>query len=494
MDLVDYNKNVFEKIKTDFLKFYKKLKLREDFPFNSSESDDNIIFIPISALYGDNIKKKSLNMDWYNGKTLLNYLDTIKFHNYNHEKFRFYVQYINRLHPDFRGYAGQIASGEIKEGDEIVILPDNNKTKVKQLIFPEYSEKNISNFLSKVKETSANHDISARRGMSVTLLTEDEVDISRGDLMVKPSELPCLHDVFDIFIIWFDKNPLLISKNYNIKIATTNLSGYIDEIIYKINIDTLCKEKADQLQINEIAYVRLVLTKDIGFDNYWTNKVTGGLIFIDKITNNTSGVGLINRKATTKYIYWAKHKISKEDRSRIKAHKPCVIWFTGLSGAGKSTIANALEEILNKKGFHTYILDGDNIRHGLNRDLGFSVTDRKENIRRMAEISKLFVDAGIIVITAFISPFKEERVFARNLVNINEFIEVFIDTPIDICEKRDPKGLYKKAKAGKIKDFTGITSPYEAPESPEIHIKTDELTIRESVEKILGYLQKLKII
>ncbi len=490
MDLVEYKEEVFEKIKNDYTKVIEEIKERVgEVIGNSKELNIDLKFIPISALKGDNVVKKSNNMPWYNGETLLEYLNSVEIQNsmFNAGEFRFPVQYVNRPNPDYRGYCGTIVSGKIEEGDEIVVLPSRIRTRIKSIVPPAYKEKNqdIDSF---------EHVESAFSPMAVTLLTEDEVDISRGDLIVKPSEMPKLADTVDVFVIWMNEEPLIVGKTYDVKKGTGYLSGYVDEIYFKININTLKKESANRLNVNEIAYCRIVFTNEIPFDSYWSNRYTGSFIFIDRITNNTVGAGLIVKEGQSKYISWHQHKVSKQDRSRIKGHKPCVIWFTGLSGSGKSTIANALEDALNRKGYHTYLLDGDNIRHGLNKDLGFSDEDRKENIRRIAEVAKLFVDAGLIVITAFISPFKEEREFARSLVEKDEFIEVFVDTPLKVCKQRDPKGLYKKAKEGKIKNFTGIDSPYEPPDAPEIHIRTERLTVQESVERIMRYLKEKGIL
>jgi len=490
MDLVEYKEEVFKKIKDDYTKVIEEIKERVgEVIGNSKELNIDLKFIPISALKGDNVVKKSNNMPWYNGETLLEYLNSVEIQNsmFNAGEFRFPVQYVNRPNPDYRGYCGTIVSGKIEEGDEIVVLPSRIRTRIKSIVPPAYKEKNqdIDSF---------EHVKSAFSPMAVTLLTEDEVDISRGDLIVKPSEMPKLADTVDVFVIWMNEEPLIVGKTYDVKKGTGYLSGYVDEIYFKININTLKKESANRLNVNEIAYCRIVFTNEIPFDSYWSNRYTGSFIFIDRITNNTVGAGLIVKEGQSKYISWHQHKVSKQDRSRIKGHKPCVIWFTGLSGSGKSTIANALEDALNRKGYHTYLLDGDNIRHGLNKDLGFSDEDRKENIRRIAEVAKLFVDAGLIVITAFISPFKEEREFARSLVEKDEFIEVFVDTPLKVCKQRDPKGLYKKAKEGKIKNFTGIDSPYEPPDAPEIHIRTERLTVQESVERIMRYLKEKGIL
>ncbi len=499
MDLVDYSEEVFEKIKEDYKELI--MEIHNKFPqFHDDSGDlrkrergifflDNLFFVPISALKGDNVVHRSRNMSWYSGKTLLEYLEEVKVNNtnYDNKPFRFPVQYVNRPNQDFRGYCGMIVSGEVSEGDEIVVLPSKVKTRVRKII-PPVCRKEINDKPSLDSIATVSRSVAP---MMVTLLTEDEVDIARGDVIVKGDALPDMSDSFDIFVVWMHEEPLKLNKIYDLKRATTKLTGYVEDIYYKINVNTLERQKSKEVHMNEIAYCKLTLSRSIPFDKYWNNRYIGGLIFIDRITNNTAGVGLISAKSKSKHILCYEHKLRKVDRERLKGHKPCVVWLTGLSGSGKSTIANELEVTLNRMGVHTYLLDGDNVRHGLNRDLGFSKEDRVENIRRIAEVCRLFVDAGLVVITAFISPFKEGRDYARSLVKDNEFVEVFVDAPIDVCKRRDPKGLYQKAERGEIKDFTGIDSPYESPEAPEVHVKTHELTVEEAVGKVLRYLEKI---
>ncbi|MCD6420029.1 MAG: sulfate adenylyltransferase subunit CysN [Synergistetes bacterium] len=481
MDLVGYREDIFESIKRDYLSFIGELKSRDFLELLTRNlGEEDIIFVPISALKGDNVTEKSKNMLWYNGKTFLDYLETVNVNRGSKADgyFCFPVQYVNRLMTDFRGYCGNIVSGRVKVGDSITVLPSKVKTEVKDII-------------SASDKTSVSE---ASSPMAVTIVTADEIDISRGDVIFGGDIMPTLSDTFDVFVVWMHNEPLTLNRVYDIKRATTKLTGYVEEIYYKVDVNTLEKKGGKALRMNEIAYCRVVFSNSIAFEPYWRNRTMGGFIFIDRITNNTVGAGMISSIGESRHVVWYEHKVSKMDRSKIKPHQPCIIWLTGLSGAGKSTIANELELRLNRMGIHTYILDGDNIRHGLNRDLGFSREDRRENIRRVAEVARLFVDAGLVVITSFISPFAEDRKYARSLVEDGEFIEVFVDAPLEVCRQRDPKGLYKKAEKGEILEFTGVSSPYEPPEFPEIHIKTDKLTVKESVDKVIRYLSEKEIL
>ncbi len=504
MDLINYDEKVFNKIKDDYTGLIEEIG-RLSRPYAAERSDISLSFIPISALKGDNVVKKSEKMPWYKGSPLLECLNTVEVGSLedNIEQalpFRFPVQYVNRPNSNFRGYCGTIASGTIKEGDEITVLPSRTKTKVKSIIPPTYEECECeSRNTSSLTQNSSTYThtctvIEAFAPMSVTLTTEDEVDITRGDMIVKTDNFPDTSDCFDAYVVWMNEEPLKPNRIYDIKRASTLLTGYIDKIYYKINVNTLEKISASSFELNEIGLCRINLSSSIAYDSYNKNRQTGSFIIIDRITNNTVGAGMIQAKKESRHVIWHEHKVSIESRVKIKGHKPCLIWLTGLSGAGKSTIANGVEEVLNKMMIHTYLLDGDNIRHGLNNDLGFSPKDRKENIRRISEVAKLFVDAGLIAIASFISPFKEDRKFARSLLNEKEFIEVFINAPLNVCEKRDSKGFYKKARKGEIKEFTGISSPYESPDNPEIHIKTDQCTVDEAIEKIVKYLKNGKFI
>lgn len=460
MDLMNYSKDVFEKIKADYLAFSRKVDI------------DNLIFLPMSALKGDNVVNRSESMPWYDGTPLMELLETIPATDeYNFETFRMPVQYVNRPNLNYRGFCGTIASGVVRPGDEITVLPSRKTSRVKSIV----------TYDGEIKE--------AFPPMAVTLTTDDEIDISRGDMIVHSDDVPEVSDCFDAMIVWMNEEPLLKNKNYDLKRASTVANAYIDEIYYKIDVNTMEHKPAERLELNEIAYVRINLSKPIAYDIYKEHRQTGSFIIIDRISNNTFGAGMIYKKQSSKNVVWHEHKLAQKDRSRLKGHKPAVVWLTGYSGAGKSTIANGLEEMLHRMNVHTYLLDGDNVRHGLCKDLGFSDSDREENIRRIGEVSKLFADAGIVVITAFISPFKKDRAMVRSIMPEGEFIEVFVDAPLEVCEKRDPKSLYKKARKGEIQKFTGIGSPYESPEKPEVHIMTDKHSVEESVEKIFSYLK-----
>jgi len=460
MDLMDYSQEVYEKIKADYIEFSKDVDI------------ENIMFLPMSALKGDNVVNKSENMPWFEGEPLMDLLETIPVtDDYNYETFRMPVQYVNRPNLNFRGFCGTIAAGVVRPGDDITVLPSRKTSKVKAIV----------TYDGEIQE--------AFPPMAVTLTTEDEIDISRGDMIVHSDNIPEVSDCFDAMIVWMNEEPLIKNKTYDMKRASTVVNAYVDEIYYKVDVNTLEHKPAEKIELNEIAYVRINLSNHIAYDMYKEFKQTGSFILIDRISNGTFGAGMIYKKQASKNVVWHAHRVGKEERVKMKGHRPAVLWLTGLSGAGKSTVANALEDALHRMGVHTYLLDGDNVRHGLCKDLGFSDEDREENIRRIGEVAKLFSDSGILTITAFISPFKKDREVVRAIMPAGEFIEIFVDAPLEVCEQRDPKSLYKKARKGEIKDFTGIDSPYEAPNSPELHIKTDKYTVAESVEKIIVYLK-----
>jgi len=456
MDLVKYDQKIFKKIEMDYLAFAKKLN------FTSIQS------IPMSALKGDNVYQKSKSMKWYTGKTLFDYLETVDVKKSIARHFLFPVQRVNRPNLDFRGYSGTIASGSIKVGEEIITSSSRQKAKVKEIYLGHDSLK------------------SANFNKSITITLNKEIDISRGDVLCKKDSLIETADQFNINIIWMSDEKCYPGRTYLTKIHNTSTSMKVLEIKKLYNINTLEHQPGKELELNDVAEVTISLNKSIPFTHYNENKNLGALIVIDPLNNQTIGVGMINfalRRAQN--IHLQSLSITKELREKINGHKGQVLWLTGLSGSGKSTIANALEKELYTQGKKTYILDGDNVRHGLNKDLGFTDKDRIENIRRVAEVAKLMCDAGLIDITAFISPFRSEREMARSLFQENDFKEIYISTPLKVTEKRDPKGLYKKARQGKIPNFTGIDSPYEIPTKPDLEINTSKITIEESVQKIL---------
>lgn len=467
MDLVDYSEDVYQNIIADYQNFAAKIGI------------NNITFIPLSALKGDNITTKSENMLWYQGALLMQYLENVELDTERLQKtpFRLPVQWVNRPNLNFRGFAGTISSGVIHIGDVIRVLPSGITSQVKRIIL-------------------GSHDLEqAVAGQSITLTLTDEIDISRGDVISMQSSPPEVADQFQANLVWLHEEALLPGRRYLIKIGTNTVSAQVSDIKHQININTLELLPAKTLGLNAIGVCNLTLDRAIAFDAYADNQDTGGFILIDRLTNNTVGAGMLNfALRRSQNIHMQHLDINKTARAEAKNQQPCVLWFTGLSGAGKSTIANWVEKKLYARGQHTYLLDGDNVRHGLNRDLGFTDADRVENIRRVSEVSKLMVDAGLIVLSAFISPFRAERKMARDLMAEGEFIEIFIDTPLEIAEQRDVKGLYKKARAGELKNFTGIDSAYEAPEAPEIHIKTADIDAEAAAEIIINTLIKRSVI
>ena len=465
MDLVDYSQKRFNEICRGYEEFAKDLNFEE------------IICIPISALKGDNIieasgkpEAYSSNMPWYQGQSLLHYLETVQVADNAAEKpFRMRVQWVNRPNLDFRGFCGTIASGTIHPGDDVVI-PSSGQTST----------------IARIVTMDGDLD-EAQAGQAVTLCLEDEIDISRGDMLTTPLARPSHTDQFEAKLVWLHEDSLLPGRSYLLKAGSAVAPAQVSELKRKVNVNTLKLEPGKTLEMNEVGICNISINKPISFDPYTINRHTGNFILIDRFTNATVGAGMIEfplRRATN--IHWQSITIDKQSRAKLKGQKPQVLWFTGLSGAGKSTIANLVEKKLHSMGKHTYLLDGDNVRHGLNRDLGFTDVDRVENIRRIAEMAKLFADAGMIVLTAFISPFKSERDLARNLLEDGEFIEIFVDTPLEVCEQRDPKGLYKKARAGDLPNFTGIDSAYEAPENPEIIVNCGTQSADEIAEEIVS--------
>jgi bifunctional enzyme CysN/CysC len=466
LDLVGYRQEVFDRIVAEYREFAAGLGLASIQP------------IPLSALRGDNVLAAGQNMPWYDGPTLAEYLETVEAgRDAASGPFRLAVQTVIRPDLDFRGYAGIIAGGTVRPGDEVRVLPSGTPATVARIV-------------------TADGDLPvAEAGQSVTLTLDREVDASRGDLIAAAAEPAGVADQFEARLVWMHEDPLLPGRPYLIKLGSATAACTVTHIKYGLNVNTLERTPASTLAVNEIAVANISVGQRLPFDPYQANRETGGFVLIDRLTNTTVGAGLIDfalRRSDN--LHWQALDVTKETRAAIKGHRPAVVWFTGLSGAGKSTIANALERQLHALGCHTALLDGDNVRHGLSRDLGFTDADRVENIRRVAEVARLMADAGLIVLVSFISPFRAERGSARALVGENEFTEVYVQTPLEVAEGRDRKGLYRKARAGVLPHFTGIDSPYEPPESPEVRIDTETSSVPESVARIVGHLRATGIV
>jgi len=463
MDLVDFSSSVFDKIVEDYQAFANNLTF------------ESITPIPVSALLGDNVVDRSAKTTWYQGPTLLGYLETVEVvHSKDEDPFRFPIQWVNRPSADFRGYAGKIVSGKIAPDDQIRVLPSGEIATVKS----------VQLFTADMDE--------AVTDQSVTLTLDREIDISRGDVIVS-AESPCeVSDQFETSLVWMDTEPGFIGRSYWLMVGTRRVNATITEIKYKYNINTFDKLQSRSLELNDIGEVTINLDQPIPFEAYGKCKELGAFVLVDRYNYATVAAGMINfslRRAQN--VHRQALVVDKEARARLNGHRPRVLWFTGLSGSGKSTVANAVEQALHKQGVRTYILDGDNIRHGLNKDLGFTDADRIENIRRIAEVAKLMVDAGVVVLTAFISPFRSERDMARALFGEQEFVEVYVDVPLEIAEQRDPKGLYKKARKGELPNFTGIDSAYEPPKTAEITLATGDLSVEECVERVLTAMEDI---
>jgi bifunctional enzyme CysN/CysC len=462
MDLMGFEGAVFDQIVADYREFAARLGL------------DDILAIPISGLRGDNIASASDLTPWYAGPTLMGHLETVEIAEdaRRAQPLRMAVQWVNRPNLDFRGFSGQIEAGVARPGDAIRVLPSARESHIARIV-------------------TRDGDLSeAGAGQSVTFTLEDEIDCSRGDLIVAAKAPAEVADQFETHIVWMAAEPLLPGRAYWLKIGAKTVSATVTELKHKININSLEELAARRLELNEIGLANISLSETVAFEPYATNPDLGGFILIDRLTNATVGAGMISfalRRAHN--IHWQAVDVSKATRAEAKGQTPAVLWFTGLSGAGKSTIANLVEKKLLARGRHTYLLDGDNVRHGLNRDLGFTDAERVENIRRVAEVARLMADAGLIVLVSFISPFRSERAMARGLLPPGEFLEIFIDTPLDVAEQRDVKGLYGKARRGELKNFTGIDSPYEPPEAPEIHIRADHVLAEDAADMIIAHLE-----
>jgi bifunctional enzyme CysN/CysC len=462
MDLVGFDQARFDEILADYRAFAAQIGITE------------FLAVPISGLKGDNIASRSDATPWYQGPTLMEHLETVPVGDTLAEgPLRLPVQWVNRPNLDFRGFAGLIAAGSVRPGDAIRVLPSGQTSTVERIV-------------------TKDGDLPlAVAGQSITLTLKDEIDVSRGDVLASADDPPEVADQFETTIVWMGEEPLLPGRQYWLKIGTKLVAAQVAEPKYKVNVNTLEQLAAKQLELNEIGVCNLSLDRPIAFDPYTVNRDTGGFILIDRLTNATVGAGMIHfalRRAHN--IHWQALDVTRARRAASKGQKPAVLWFTGLSGSGKSTIANLVEKRLAGLGRHTYLLDGDNVRHGLNRDLGFTDADRVENIRRVGEVAKLMADAGLITLVSFISPFRAERRMARDLMPEGEFFEVFVDTPLAEAERRDVKGLYKKARAGELKNFTGIDSPYEEPEHAEIRIDTTKMTAEAAAELIVAELER----
>ena len=462
IDLVDFSQDVFEAIRAEYQQAVAA------FGFKS------MMAIPISARYGDNVLKRSARTPWYSGPSLLEHLETVDVGDASAARpFRMPVQWVNRPNLDFRGYSGTVASGVVRPGDAIGVTGVARTTIVQRIV-------------------TMDGDLpEAHAGDAVTIVLEGETDVSRGDVLAAADAPVPTADQFQAHLVWLSETPLLHGRTYLFKLGAKTVSGSITRIRHRIDVNTHEKLSAEDLRVNDVAVVNVSLTAPVPFESYADSHDLGGFIIIDRLSNATVGVGMIDyalRRSTN--ITWQELDVDKAARARLNGQEPAVVWFTGLSGSGKSTIANLVERKLYALGRHTYVLDGDNIRHGLNRDLGFTEADRVENIRRVSEASALFIDAGMIVLVSFISPYRTERDTARERVAEGEFIEVFVDTPIEECRRRDPKGLYKRADEGLIRNFTGIDAPYEAPLNPEIHLRTTEATPSDLADRVVAELRK----
>jgi bifunctional enzyme CysN/CysC len=460
MDLVGHDEATFREIEADYRAFAARIGLAD------------VVAIPVSAVYGDNVISRSKAMPWYGGPALLEHLETVEVDGDDHDQpFRMPVQWVNRPNQDFRGFAGQIASGIVRPGDRLRVLPSGRDSTVRRIV-------------------TADGDLPcAVAGQSVTIVLSTEVDVSRGDVLTAYGAPLEVANQYEATVVWMHEAPLLQGRQYLLKSATRTVSATVAPVKYKVNVNTLDQVPAERLELNDIGICELEFDQPVGFAPYAENRTLGGFILIDRLTNDTVGAGLLHfALRRSQNIHWQALDVDRRVRSAQKRQRGCVLWLTGLSGAGKSTIANLVDKRLVAEGRHTYLLDGDNVRHGLNKDLGFTDQDRVENIRRVAEVAKLMADAGLITLVSFISPFRSERRMARELMPAGEFLEVWVDVPLAVAEARDPKGLYRKARRGELSNFTGIDSPYEPPEAPEIRIDTTALAPDQAAERIVEAL------
>ena len=467
LDLVDYSMQVFDQIEADYRAFAAEIGLTD------------IVAIPMSALRGDNITEASENTPWYTGPSLIGHLETVEVADESAAgPFRLPVQWVNRPNLDFRGFSGEVVGGSVKPGDKVRVVPSGRESTVERIV-------------------TADGDLEeAVSGQSVTLTLTDEIDISRGDVIATAAAPPGVADQFECHLVWMAEEEMLPGRPYLLKIGTRTVTATVAQPKYKVNVNTLEHTAARTLELNEIGVCNISLDRAVPFDPYAENRDMGGFVLIDRFTNATVAAGLLHfalRRADN--VHWQAVEVDKTARAALSDQKPAVVWFTGLSGAGKSTIADIVEQKLHEMGHHTYLLDGDNVRHGLNRDLGFTDADRVENIRRVAEVAKLMADAGLVVLCSFISPFRSERQMARDLLDEGEFVEVFVDSTLEVAESRDRKGLYATARRGELANFTGIDSPYEEPTDPEVHLDaTGSVSAEESADKVIEHLRQAGIL
>ena len=462
MDLVGYRQDLFSSIVDDYGASARELGIEQ------------VHAVPLSALTGENVFARQNCAPWYDGPTLMELLESVDVDaDGEPSPFRLPVQRVNRPNPEVRGFGGTVASGRIERGMPVVVSPSGETAAVERIFGP------------------AGELESAAAGQPITLVLAGEMDVSRGDMIAGTDRPPEVADQFAAHLIWMDAQPMLPERSYRARFASASAFARVTDLTHRVDVDTMGRFAAKTLELNEVGYCKISLDRPVPFDSYSEIRRTGAFVLIDRLTNATVGAGMIVfalRRASN--VVWQELKTDKAERARAIGQKPCVLWLTGLSGAGKSTIADRLEQKLRALGKHTYVLDGDNVRHGLNRDLGFTDRDRVENIRRVSEVAKLMVDAGLIVIVSFISPFRSERDMARNLMEEGEFFEIFVDTPLDVCEARDPKGLYVKARRGEIPNFTGIDSPYEAPNHPDLRIDTTKLSAEQAAESVVQLLRR----